>query len=324
MEKSKKFNLIGQILLLLATMVWGTSFVILKNTIAEVPAMYVIAIRFLFAGVVMLLVFFKKLKTLTKQTFLSGVIVGLFITGAYVTQTIGLMNTTPGRNAFLTSSYCVMCPFLMWACFKKKPKLKNVISATICIVGIGLISLSGEQSSGANLLLGDGLTLIAAVFFGLQIIFIDRFQNKGADSSMLLVFEFLTTGVAFAIISLIFELPVHGISGYALTTDQLLKIAYLAVMCTLFAQSAQMIGQKYTTANQSSIILSVEAVFGMLFSVLMGAEKLSVMLGVGFAVVFIAIMISEINFDNVNLIKRRNLASDIEQINQQGVKDGKE
>ena len=68
-----------------------------------------------------------------------------------------------------------------------------------------------------------------------------------------------------------------------------------------------MIGQKYTTANQSAIILSLEAVFGMLFSVVMGVEELSIMLGIGFAVVFVAIMISEINLDNVSVLKKRAL-----------------
>lgn len=304
MEKSKKLNLIGQLLLLLATIVWGTSFVILKDTISEVPAMYVIAIRFLFAGIVMLLIFIKKVRAMSKFSLLSGVIVGLFVALAYITQTTGLIHTTPGRNAFLTSSYCVMCPFLMWMCFKKKPKLKNVISAILCVVGIGFISLSSESSFGVDLLLGDGLTLIAAVFFGFQIIFIDRFQKRGADTVVVLVFEFLTAGVIFSIISLIFELPTRGIVGYVLNTEQIIKIAYLAIMCTLFAQSSQMIGQKFTTANQSSIILSLEAVFGMLFSVLLGVEKISLWLGVGFAVVFVAILISEMDFDKIKFLSK--------------------
>ena len=190
-------------------------------------------------------------------------------------------------------------------CFKKKPKLKNVISAILCVVGIGFISLSSESSFGVDLLLGDGLTLIAAVFFGFQIIFIDRFQKRGADTVVVLVFEFLTAGVIFSIISLIFELPTRGIVGYILNTEQIIKIAYLAIMCTLFAQSSQMIGQKFTTANQSSIILSLEAVFGMLFSVLLGVEKISLWLGVGFAVVFVAILISEMDFDKIKFLSKR-------------------
>ena len=134
MIKSKKMNLLGQFLLFTATLAWGTSFLILKETINEVPAFYVIAIRFLSAGLILLAVFFKRLKKLNKKTFLGGVVIGLSVTFAYVTQTLGLMNTTPGRNAFVTSSYCVMCPFLMWMMFKQKPKICHLISAVLCLV----------------------------------------------------------------------------------------------------------------------------------------------------------------------------------------------
>ena len=305
MPSSKKLNLIGQFLLFTATLAWGTSFLILKETISQVPAFYVIALRFLFAGVVLALVFFKRFKKLDKKTFIAGVVIGLSVTAAYLAQTLGLTYTTPGRNAFVTSSYCVMCPFLMWAIFKQKPKLINVVSAVLCLLGIGLIALSGEGAGGADLLIGDGLTLIGALFFAFQIIFIFEFQKQGLDNVLMLIFNFLTVGVLFMICSLVFELPVRGISGYALNTEQLLRVGYLAVFCTLYAQSAQLIGQRFTTANQSAIILSLEAVFGMLFSVFFGAETLSITLGFGFAIVFIAIIISEVNIDVKKLLTKK-------------------
>ena len=290
---NKKLNFLGQALLFSATLAWGTSFVILKDTISTLPAMYVVGIRFLLAGVVLCAVFLKKIKSATKISIISGVVVGLTVAAAYITQTYGLMQTSPGRNAFITASYCVMCPFAGWLIFKKKPRIKNVISAFICITGIGLIALSGEDS-GSGTLLGNGLTLISAVFFALQIVFIDHYQKKGANAIVTLVIEFLTAGVCFAIVSLVFELPFYGIEKYSLNCEQITKIAYLTVACTLFAQSAQLIGQKFTTPNQSALILSLEAVFGMLFSVFMGVESLTITLGVGFAVVFVAIIISEL------------------------------
>lgn len=305
MIKSKKMNLLGQFLLFTATLAWGTSFLILKETINEVPAFYVIAIRFLLAGLILLAVFFKRLKKLNKKTFLGGVVIGLSVTFAYVTQTLGLMNTTPGRNAFVTSSYCVMCPFLMWMMFKQKPKICHLISAVLCLVGIGLIALSSDSGAGENLLLGDGLTLMGALFFAFQIVFIYKFQKQGLDNILLLVFNFLTVGISFIILSLIFELPTRGVNGYALNLSQIIRIGYLALVCTLWAQSAQLIGQQFTTANQSAIILSLEAIFGVLFSVIFGTEKLSLTLGFGFAVVFIAILISELSIDPKKLIKRR-------------------
>ena len=304
MERAKKLNLIGQFLLLAATVVWGTSFFVLKTTIEQVPAFFVIAVRFLFSGMVMFFIFIKKMKTLNKKTFLQGVIIGVFVALAYMLQTSGLKYTSPGRNAFLTSSYCVMCPFIVWLLFKKKPKAYNVFSAVVCMVGIGLISLSGDSATGDKSFLGEILTVLSAIFFALQIIYARRFQKDGADTIILLIFEFFTVGLILLLGSFTLELPKCGIKAYSVNLNQGANIAYLAIMCTLFAQSAQMIGQKFTTTSQSALILSLESVFGMFFSVLFGAEKLSIMLGIGFAVVFVAVLINELEIDVVKLFSR--------------------
>jgi len=305
MQVNRKLNLIGVMLLLLATLAWGTSFIVLKETISELPAFFVIAIRFLLAAGGLYLIFIKKMRGMTKKTFLCGMILGVILTLAYVTQTIGLENTTPGRNAFLTSSYCVMVPFLMWLIFKSKPRLYHVVSAFTCIVGVGLVALSNDKVTGDNMVLGNALTVVGAVFFGLQIIFIDKFQEQGHDAVRLLIPELLTAGVLHVIMSLIFELPFRGIGAYAMNLEQGLKILYLTLVCTLFAQFAQITGQKFTSASQTSIILSLEGVFGVVFSVILGDEKLTVPLVIGFAIIFIAVLISELKLDPVKLFKKK-------------------
>lgn len=298
MTKQKKLNLLGQGLLLAATIVWGSSFFILKEAISGLPWMYVIAVRFLSSSAVLALVFIPRLKKMNKGTLLRGFIIGLTLTGAYFAQTFGLNNTTPARNAFITASYCVMCPFIVWLLFRRRPKLYNVIAAVLCIAGIGFVALSGGSGeTGNNLFLGDALTLLGAVFYALQIITIDRFSGKSGNSDdkmNLIIIELTTVGVIFALCSLCFELPVNGIAAYAMSGEQILKIGYLALICTAFAQSAQLIGQQYATASQSSIILSFEAVFGTLFSVMAGSESLTVWLIVGFVVIFAGMTVSEL------------------------------
>ena len=225
--------------------------------------MYVIAVRFLSSSAVLALAFIPRLKKMNKGTLLRGFIIGLTLTGAYFAQTFGLNYTTPARNAFITASYCVMCPFIVWLLFRRRPKLYNVIAAVLCIAGIGFVALSGGSGeTGNNLFLGDALTLLGAVFYALQIITIDRFSGNSDDKMNLIIIELTTVGVIFALCSLCFELPVNGIAAYAMSGEQILKIGYLALICTAFAQSAQLIGQQYATASQSSIILSLEAVFG--------------------------------------------------------------
>lgn len=326
MEKSKKLNLLGQALLLLATIAWGTSFFILKDTISNSPTFYVIAIRFIVAGIGLSLIFIKKIIKIDKKTLLRGFVLGLFLTAAYFLQTIGLSYTTPGRNAFLTSSYCVMCPFIIWIIFRKRPKSYNVLSAILCIVGIGFVSLAGGGESDFGMILGDGLTLLSAIFFGLQIIYIDKFTQDGYDTVQMLIPEIFTVGIITTLYTLIFEMPVYSVSAYALSTEQILKIGYLTVACTLFAQSAQIIGQRFTTANQSSIILSLESVFGTFFSVIFAGEQLTALIIVGFVIVFISILISELKIDPVKLIfnKRSGNFNTNSQIKQENIDQKKE
>ncbi len=304
MNTKTKFNLLGQLLLLLATVAWGTSFYILKETITKVNELFVLCIRFLFAGGILSLIFIKKLKKADSKTLMHGFILGLILVSAYIVQTYGLKYTTPSRNAFLTSSYCVLVPFIVWIITKVAPKPYNVISAVLCIIGIGFVAFSSQSGEGDNLLFGDGLTLIGAIFYALQIIFISKYQNKGEDTLTLLILQLLTVGVICGGLSVIVELP-KGAEGYILNLEQILKIAYLAVLCTLFAQMAQIYGQKFTTPNQASLILSLEAVFGTLFSVIVGDEKLSLGLIIGFVIIFIAMLINELKLDPVKLFNKK-------------------
>lgn len=301
---SKKLNLVGQLMLLLATLAWGTSFFILKETIETVYELFVLAIRFLFSGIVLGLIYIKRIKKASKKTIIHGLTLGGILVSAYIVQTYGLSFTTPSRNAFLTSSYCVMVPFLAWIITKIAPKPYNVISAVMCIVGIGFVAFSGESEQASNTLLGDGLTLVCAIFYGLQIIFISRYQDAGEDTSVLLVLQLLTVGVVCAVLSVIFELP-QGTAGYSLDIEKILKIGYLAVVCTMLAQMAQIYGQKFTTPNQASLILSLEAVFGTLFSVILGDEKLTVGLVIGFIIIFIAMIINELKLDPLKLFNNK-------------------
>ena len=304
MNKDRKLNLIGQLLLLLATIAWGSSFVILKKTIEDVPGFFVIGIRFCMAGIIMVGIFFKKVIKINKTALIQGCVLGVTVALAYFTQTWGLKYTTPSRNAFLTALYCILCPFICWIFLKRKPKIYNLISAVLSIVGIGLISLSGQKGGGTNLLLGDGLTLVCAVFYSLQIIFIDKYQGAGTDTLQLITVQFFVVGVILLGLSACLELPVSGLQAYKMNGEQWGKVLYLTFACTLFAQGAQMFGQRYTSPNQSAIILSLEAVFGMVFSLILGDEVLTLPLGIGFGIIFVSIMISELKFNPAKLFKR--------------------
>lgn len=304
MEKKKFLNILGVVLLFGAAIAWGTSFLILKNTIEGLPALYVLGIRFFVSALLIGAIRFKKTIKLDKDVLKGGAVIGVAVFFAYLSQTYGLKFTTPGQNAFITSLYCVITPFFMWAIYKSKPKSYNVIAAVMCVAGIGLIAFSNKEGSSAYVLLGNALTFVSALFYTLQVVFVDRFSRTVKDPMLLLTVELFVIGSLFLVLSAAIEIPVYGISKFALDKKQLLNVLYLTLVCTLFAQFAQNLGQKLTPANQSAIILSLEGVFGTLFSVLMGAEKLTVTMGSGFAIIFVATLISELKPDFNKLLKR--------------------
>ena len=303
MLKEKRLNLIGQLLLLSAALTWGTSFFILKGTISEYPSMYIIGLRFLASAIIIGLIFIKRIIKLNKGTFFRGVVVGLCLAGAYLTQTYGLEKTSPSTNAFLTSLYCVLCPFLFWLFYKMKPKLYNVISMGLCAIGLSLVAFSGGEETG-NEFIGCFLTIVSAVFYALQIVFNYRFQNEKDDTFQLIFTQILTAGIVIFIVSLIFEFPSNDIGAFIIKKEHIFNVIYLTLACTVFAQLAQILGQKWTTPAQVTIILSLESVFGALFSVLLGGEKLNAMLLSGFIVIFASVMITELKVDFTKLFRR--------------------
>ena len=131
----RKYGHIGRLALIGATLLWGSSFVVLKTTLDSVPTLWILAIRFTGAAILMGLPSIKKLAKIDKRCLASGALMGLALYAAYTLQTFGLVYTTPGKNAFLTATYCVLTPFLWWAFTRKRPDLYNILAALVCITG---------------------------------------------------------------------------------------------------------------------------------------------------------------------------------------------
>ncbi|HIS67447.1 MAG TPA: DMT family transporter, partial [Candidatus Scatomorpha merdipullorum] len=171
---ARKYGHIGRACLIGATLLWGSSFVVLKTTLDTVPTLWVLAIRFTGAALLLGLAFIKQLRTIDRGCLQAGLLMGLALYAAYTLQTFGLERTTPGKNAFLTATYCVIVPFLWWALEKKRPDGYNLLAAAVCITGMALVSLSEGLSVGP----GETLTMCCGLFYALHIIFTSRGVEK--------------------------------------------------------------------------------------------------------------------------------------------------
>ena len=273
----------GRLALLTAAVIWGSSFIVMKDTVDHIPVFQLLAIRFTLAGLLLALLFRKRLMTSGKQLLSHGAVCGVLLLSAYATQTFGLMTTTPGTNAFLTAVYCVMVPFMAWGFHRKRPTSYNWVAAVLCIAGIGLISLSGDLSIG----LGEGLTLLSGVFYALHIMALSHFGERD-DPVALTIVQFVVVALLSWAATLLTE---RGAAFPAPAVwPQLLYLTVFATAATLVLQS---VGQSLTPPSQSAILLSLESVFGVLFSVMLGKESLTLQLGCGFALIFVSVIISE-------------------------------
>ncbi len=285
-------SLMGRIALIMTTLIWGTSFVVLKTTISSIPTLYVLAFRFTGAALIMLILGARHLKKIDKSYLLGGGLMGVMLFIAYTVQTFGLSLTTPGKNAFLTTTYCVLVPFLYWFVSKKKPDAYNISAALICVAGVGFVSLQRDLSVN----LGDLLTLFCGLFFALHIIITDKVVVGKSVLALTLVQFTVAAALAWIFGFMTAPFPTK-ISG-----DMLWRIGYLSIMCTAVCYVLQTYGQKHTSPSATAVIMTLESVFGAIISVIFYHEELSAKLLIGFALIFAAVLISE---TKLNFLKRR-------------------
>ncbi len=274
---------IGRLALIATTLIWGSSFVILKSTLDSITPLWVLAIRFGGAALIMLIACLPKLKKLDKQYIKGGAVMGLCLAFAYILQTYGLVYTTPGKNAFLTATYCILVPFLYWGIAGTKPDKFNISAAIVCLVGMGFVCLGNDLSIN----IGDMLTICCGLFYGLHIIATSR-AVEGRDALILTMLQFFFGGLVCLAGAAIFE-PVPT----DIPSSSWASIAYLTFMCTGLCFFLQTIGQKYTPPSQVAVILTLESVFGTAISVVLGQENLTFGIALGFCLIFCAILTSE-------------------------------
>lgn len=286
---NNKANL-GRTCLILTTLIWGSSFVILKSALDSITPLWVLAIRFSGAAILMLIACLPRLKKLDKRYVTGGCLMGLCLAAAYIVQTYGLVYTTPGKNAFLTTTYCILVPFLYWAISGKRPDKYNIIAALVCLVGVGFVCLSNDLSINV----GDMLTILCGLFYGLHIIVTSR-TAENRDPVLITMLQFATAAVVCFIGAVLFEPAPHDIGS-----GTWLSIAYMTFICTGLCYILQTVGQKYTPPSQTAVILTLESVFGSAISVILGVESLTFNIALGFFLIFIAIITSETKLDFLN------------------------
>lgn len=274
----------GKLALFLTAMLWGTTFAIGKIATEAFSPSFIIALRFSVASIALIIVAAPLYKMLNKQYWIDGIWMGITLFLSYILQVAGLaMDTSPGKSAFLCTTYCVMVPFMHWFATKKKPQVLHILCVFLCLFGIGILSLRG----GLGMSAGDILTVLSGVPCAVNIVISSIVcQNK---NPLLLTTIELGVVAVLAWVCVLFtntfpaEFPLNTVGG----------IVYLGLIATALCLFLQSYGLKYAEASIGGMILSLESVFGVLFSIVIYHEKITIRMAVGFVLIFVAIVFSQ-------------------------------
>lgn len=280
--------LFWKVMLVAMALVWGYSFLTMKTVLDTVPTFMLLSCRFLLSAIIMFVIFRKRIKAHFNREYLGfGVLMGCVIWSAYAAQTLGLVDTTPGKNAFLTGTYCILVPFIALVLFRERVTKWHIASALLCLVGVGFVALDN-----LSIQMGDLMTLVGAVFFAVDMAVVGHI-GRTRDVSVLTSWMFLFVGLCSLAATIAFE---PRVPAEQWTPEIIGQLVFLAVVCTTIGLLLQNQALSHVPPATGSLLLSLESPSGVLFSVLMAGEVLTGKLIFGFVLIFLSIVLSETHF----------------------------
>jgi len=306
-----KLKTIALIAVILVVVIWGVAPVMTKAIYEADPALYspgmLTALRGLFAVIAMAIIINKNFKKINKSYLIclpAGLILGL----AYIFQFVGLKYTDPSKNAFLENICCITIPIFMFIFVREKPTWYSIVAALICVVGSIFLVGHGFDISGLfenTNLLGDGLSAVGGLFFGLDIAFTKVFC-KDKDP---LIYVFLQlcvmTAISF-IYTFTIEGPVFGETHFTFEWLPMLEVVFLGVICMAACWWARAWAMKYIDAVTVSVLVPLSAVVCSTLSIAFGMEEFTYNLLIGGLIILLSIAVSAI-FDYRKECKAKNI-----------------
>src|SRR5271163_4479174 len=172
----------ADVLLVLCSLLWGSTFVIVKNSLDHVSVFLFLAVRFTLAAALMAAFRPRALRRLQKDELLAGGALGFFMFCGYAFQTAGLLYTTPAKSGFVTGSSVVLVPLLLGIFWGKR--LTAWVYAGAVAAAVGLYFLTVPVEGIAHLNRGDLLTFAAAAFYATHIILVGEYTREHGAAAL--------------------------------------------------------------------------------------------------------------------------------------------
>mgnify|MGYP000139977050 CR=1 FL=1 len=271
----------AEVALAVAAMIWGSTFVVVKDALVDISPVLYLALRFWMGSLI--LVFWLR-KWPSRRTLLGGAMTGVFLGFGMILQTLGLKFTSASNVGFLTSMYIPLVPFVGALVYGFRTGWRELVAVVVASLGIGLMSF---DPSSLTVNQGDLMTLVAALLFSFQIVLVTRFGVAG-ELAWLVWLEVTMVAVVSSF-GLVLE------SSYVNWTMRLWWAFGITVLgATVAAFMLQSWGQRHTTATRAALIFALEPVFAGLASFYWLGERLTGRGWAGAGLVLLGVLLAEL------------------------------
>jgi drug/metabolite transporter (DMT)-like permease len=266
------------------TLIWGSTFVLVKRALDDASALLFVAIRFTIAALIMAWIFRKQL-TAHAGPPPGGILAGVCLFGGYAFQTVGLKLTTPSKAAFLTGLTVVMVPLLASFVYRVYPHVSEAIGVAVATLGMALMTLQGNVVGVAR---GDALEILCALAFAAHIVVVGHYSRM-ASFEPLAVWQLGTTAVLALAGFWWIEKPFFHPSPILW-----LAILVSSLLSTALAFTVQAWAQQVTTATRAALIFALEPVVAWVFAFTIIGERLPAKAVFGAILILAGILVAEL------------------------------
>ena len=273
---------LGTLLLVALTAVWGSTFFLIRDLVETVPPVDFLAVRFSLSAVIMLLVFWRPVRALSRRQVLVGVGLGALYGLAQIFQTQGLATTPASVSGFITGTYVVLTPVFTAVLLRERVAGSTWAAVGLATVGLALLSLNGFSVG-----FGEAITLLAAALYALHIVGLGRYSASEIATGLSVV-----QMVVIAVLCVVGALP----GGVVLPSGpgQWASVLYMVVFASILALWVQTWAQAHMPATRAAIVMTLEPVFAAFFAVTLGDETATLRMVIGGALVLTAMYAVEL------------------------------
>ena len=274
-------RVLAQLGMILTTMIWGVTFVMVKDALNDASPFMFASLRFGLSFILACIYVNKGIKTIDSKAMIGGLVCGICLYIGYAFQNYGLMQTTPSKSAFITSVSVILVPIILVVFRIKSVHLRMWVATFFAIVGLYILL----DPAGGEFNIGDILTFGCALSFAIHIIFQDYYLSNGVNVSHLLLTQLM-------FVTFFSCLSVCTMEDLSIVISSRLIIAILVtgIFATFVALFIMAWGQTVLSPSKTAILLSLEPVFAASFSTMFAGEILGIHGWIGGGIIVFAIL----------------------------------